>query len=245
MLVIFVIALSLVFNLISSREEEVKQSGELHRISVFGVKWELQEVEWRKAEGLYALYSNLVPISGSGRLPDKAEDVGNAFCGNVLSSLPADSPVADRNEIFRVSFSLPTLSENGITPEFITYVDAGACKTIAEGKWTKMAYPGLYPDWLLFEWKADNAALDDFRVVFRRTADQPLKSINLEIACRAALFDLPRILAEHKVAFEKLRSIKITAEAGVGRGFFKASRSLSWSVPIGPAGCGQAEEFKI
>lgn len=213
-------------------------------VQAFGVTWEMREIEWREAEGLHGVRTELHPFRGSGTLPDTTEAIGNGLCGAVLSALPKDAPVKHRRDVFRVRVKLPTLTTDGVTPDFFVNVIDGACNTIVRSGNSMMSYPGLAPDWVLSEWKADDVALDGFKVVFRRTNDAPLNSLNLELACRAALFDLPSLLGEHLDAFKNLSSIQIVAEAGVGGGWFRFSRSLAWNVPINEFGCGEAVEIE-
>ncbi len=230
--------------LLASTDEE--KSTKTHSLfNAFGVVWEMKKIEWRKAEGLYALKFEAHPVRGSGKLPGSEVEVANAFCGAVLTSLPKDAPVGHRNEVFRVRALLPALERDGQIPDVIANIVDGRCEAHVDAGRFMLSYPGLAPDWVLFEWKADNADLDGFKVVFRRTADAPLNSLDLALACRAAFFDLPQILGEHLEAFRRLETIRIAAEAGAGSGLFRASRALTWDVPVASEECGQAAEVKL
>ncbi len=224
---------------------EVKRDQTHDLFNAFGVTWEMRDVEWREAEGLHSIELRAQQLRGGGKLPGSIAEIGDALCGAVLSALPRGAPVKHRNNVFRVRVFLPPLKETGVSPEFVSNVVDGACKSIEMSGRSMLSYPGLAPDWVLLEWKADNADLEGFQVVFRRTSDVKLAALDLDFACRAALFDLPGILGEHAEAFRRLRSIRVVAETGVGLNLFRFSRSLAWDVPISPAGCGQAKEVEL
>ncbi len=214
-------------------------------VQAFDVVWELQNAQWRQAEGLYALKADLVPIRGRGRLSDDLEAVSRTFCRAILSALPRAAPVSRRSQVFRVDVTLSTLGDESARPRYMSGAADGTCFALGRGQSTYPTYPGLAPDWYMARWKAKSEDLSDFTVIFRRTGDQRLSSLDVNLACRAALFDLPDMLGDYREAFTKLRKMRVAALAGADGRWIKFNRSLAWDVDIGPGGCGKANEVSL